>query len=92
MWGEEYLCPHCRVVSGLRVVNELDTIDVTGIFSFPVSETTAPTYYDVVKNPMDLETMEKKARKGHYKSLQSLRQDFELMCLNAMVFNKVGDE
>ena len=92
MWGEEYLCPHCRVVSAIRVVNELDTIDVTGIFSFPVSETTAPTYYDVVKNPMDLETMEKKARKGHYKSLHSLRQDFELMCLNAMVFNKVGDE
>ena len=52
----------------------------------------APNYYDVVKNPMDLETMEKKAMSGKYKSLQSLRQDFELMCLNAMVFNKVGDE
>ena len=92
VWGEEYLCPHCRVVSGLRVVQELDAIDVTGIFQFPVSEATAPTYYDVVRNPMDLETMEKKAMSGLYKSLQSLRQDFELMCLNAMVFNKVGDE
>ncbi len=92
VWGEEYLCPSCRVVSGLRVVQELDAIDVTGIFQFPVSEATAPTYYDVVKSPMDLETMEKKAMAGLYKSLQSLRQDFELMCLNAMVFNKVGDE
>lgn len=30
--------------------------------------------------------------RGQYKSLQALRQDFELMCLNALVFNKVGDE
>lgn len=29
--------------------------------------------------------------RGTYKSLQALRQDFELMCLNAAVFNKVGD-
>lgn len=29
---------------------------------------------------------------GQYKSLQSLRQDMELMCLNAAIFNKVGDE
>ena len=30
--------------------------------------------------------------RGQYKSLQALRQDFELMCLNALVFNKIGDE
>lgn len=30
--------------------------------------------------------------RGQYKSLQALRQDFELMCLNALVFNKTGDE
>lgn len=30
--------------------------------------------------------------RGLYKSLQALRQDFELMCLNAMVFNTSGDE
>jgi hypothetical protein len=30
--------------------------------------------------------------RGLYKSLQALRQDFELMCLNAMVFNSAGDE
>ena len=30
--------------------------------------------------------------RGQYKSMQSVRQDFELMCLNAIVFNKDGDE
>ena len=33
-----------------------------------------------------------KARRGQYKSLQSLRADFELMCLTAIEFNKAGDE
>ena len=28
--------------------------------------------------------------RGQYKSLQALRQDFELMCLNALVYNKKG--
>ena len=30
--------------------------------------------------------------RGHYKSMQSVRVDFELMCLNALVFNKATDE
>ena len=30
--------------------------------------------------------------RGLYKSLQALRQDFELMCLNAILFNTPGDE
>jgi Bromodomain len=30
--------------------------------------------------------------RGHYKSMQSVRQDFELMCLNALVFNKVSTQ
>lgn len=30
-----------------------------------------------------------KAQSGIYKSLQSCRDDFELMCLNAITFNKV---
>jgi hypothetical protein len=30
--------------------------------------------------------------RGLYKSLQPLRQDFELMCLNAIMFNTNGDE
>jgi hypothetical protein len=30
--------------------------------------------------------------RGNYKSVQTLRQDWEMMCLNAIIFNKPGDE
>jgi hypothetical protein len=62
---------------------------VTQIFIEPVSLQVAKTYYEIIRNPMDLSTMYQKANSGIYKSLQSLRDDFELMCLNAITFNKV---
>ena len=92
VWGAEYLCPICRVSAAERFIDKLSDRDITQIFSYPVTESVAATYYDVIRNPMDLETMRSKASRGQYKSLQSLRQDFELMCLNALVFNQDGDE
>ena len=39
---------------------------------------------------MDLSTMHAKAREGQYRSTQAVRDDFELMCLNAIRFNRAG--
>ena len=47
-----------------------------------------PTYFDVIKRPMDLSTMERKLETGVYKNTQMLRDDFELMVRNAVVFYK----
>ena len=66
--------------------------DETRLFAEPVTELVAKNYYDIIHNPMDLHTMQMKSSKGVYKSLQALRQDFEQMCLNAIIFNKAGDE
>jgi hypothetical protein len=94
VWGKEYLCPICRVDVSLKVVLVLsDNYEAgLGIFAEPVSESLAKNYYDIIRNPMDLSTMRSKAGRGQYKSLQSLRQDFEQMCLNAFTFNIAGDE
>lgn len=92
VWGDEYLCPVCRVQVPIRVIKQLKLIDKMELFALPVNETVAPTYFDVIRNPMDLSSITSKANKGMYKSLRSLRYDFELMCLNALIFNKVGDE
>ena len=92
VWGDEYLCPICRVSAAKKVIVALGNLDKTSIFAMPVTEAVAKNYYDIVRNPMDLKTMSEKAERGQYKSLQSLRQDFELMCLNALTFNKEGDE
>lgn len=92
VWGDEYLCPGCRVNIPKNVIDELSAEDVLGIFAEPVTKEVAENYFDVIRNPMDLSTMSQKASKAQYKSLQSLRQDFELMCNNALLFNKPGDE
>jgi len=65
---------------------------MTKMFAEPVTEVLAANYFEIIRNPMDLSTMRNKAKRGQYKALQSLRQDLELMCLNAMVFNKVSRE
>lgn len=88
--GDEYLCPHCRVQLSLDIIRDLKGVDKTHLFWEPVTAEMAESYFDVIRNPMDLSTMHEKAKTGKYKSLQSLRDDFELMCLNAITFNKVG--
>lgn len=92
VWGDEYLCPGCRIGIPSQVIQHLSEEDELGIFAEPVTEAMAENYFDVIRSPMDLQTMAIKAQKGQYKSMQILRQDFELMCLNALVFNKMGDE
>ena len=92
VWGFEYLCPICRVQTAKSTVSKLKTLDTTYLFALPVTDAIAFGYSDIVHNPMDLQSMGLKASRGQYKSLQLLRQDFELMCMNAIEFNKTGDE
>lgn len=92
IWGDEYLCPLCRVALCRDMLNKLASQDMLGMFAEPVTEAVAANYYDVIRTPMDLSTMRGKCERGQYKALQAIRQDFELMCLNALVFNKTADE
>ena len=46
-----------------------------------------PTYFSVVKKPMDLSTMTRKNLDGHYKSTKDLEKDMRLIVHNAEQFN-----
>ncbi|GMH81117.1 hypothetical protein TL16_g08830 [Triparma laevis f. inornata] len=53
-----------------------------------VDRNDAPGYYDVIKNPIDLQTMEQRVRKGtHYHSKTALKNDILLMTQNCKTFN-----
>jgi hypothetical protein len=52
-----------------------------------VGQEIAPTYFEVIKRPMDLSTMANKLERGDYKNTQMMRDDMELMVRNAVVFN-----
>ncbi|KZS93535.1 hypothetical protein SISNIDRAFT_441399 [Sistotremastrum niveocremeum HHB9708] len=50
----------------------------------------APNYFDVIKNPMDLSTMNAKLEAGLYNSLAQFEADFRLMIENAKTYNPAG--
>lgn len=46
-----------------------------------------PNYYEVIKNPMDMSTMEKKMDNGDYSTAQEFADDIKLMISNCELFN-----
>ncbi|KAH7886186.1 hypothetical protein F5I97DRAFT_2026435 [Phlebopus sp. FC_14] len=50
----------------------------------------APNYYEVVKNPMDLSTINAKLEEGMYKDRFAFAADFRLMIANAKLYNLAG--
>ncbi|OWZ19347.1 Histone-lysine N-methyltransferase [Phytophthora megakarya] len=84
-----YECMTCRKVRMLHVLHRLGVEDKLDLFKDPVTEAIAPTYFDIIKSPMDLSTMRQKILDDEYLNVnfRTFRDDFELMCLNAVTFN-----
>lgn len=84
-----YECFTCRKVRMLRVIHRLILEDKLELFKEPVTKNIAPTYFDVIKSPMDLSTMQSKVLSDAYPlvNFAGFRDDFELICLNAVTFN-----
>ncbi|KAK4176199.1 hypothetical protein QBC36DRAFT_12761 [Triangularia setosa] len=63
--------------------------DCNGAFLQPVDVVALqiPTYYKVVKKPMDLSTMATKLHNGEYASAKDVERDFDLIVKNAKAFN-----
>ncbi|TDL22893.1 hypothetical protein BD410DRAFT_897775 [Rickenella mellea] len=76
------------VLHDLRTVT-LDNRDAEA-FLKPVSKTDYPDYYEIITNPMDLQTMLKKVKQKHYKSKREFQDDLELIWSNCFVYN-TGD-
>jgi GNAT superfamily N-acetyltransferase len=49
-----------------------------------------PTYYQVIKKPMDLSTMNRRVERSMYKSFQQFNRDFMLIITNCKAFNLPG--
>ncbi|KAI8911563.1 Bromodomain-containing protein [Gorgonomyces haynaldii] len=46
-----------------------------------------PTYFQVIKHPMDISTIEKKLGANQYESISDMKADFDLMFQNCYTFN-----
>ncbi|EMD32993.1 hypothetical protein CERSUDRAFT_126483 [Gelatoporia subvermispora B] len=56
-------------------------------FLKPVSKTEVPDYYEVIANPMDLQTMLKKVKQKQYKSKKEFKDDLDLIWTNCFTYN-----
>ncbi|KAJ5323598.1 RSC complex subunit (Sth1) [Penicillium atrosanguineum] len=49
-----------------------------------------PDYYMIIKNPIAIDTIEKKIKRDDYQSLKEFRDDIHLLCQNARTYNEDG--
>jgi hypothetical protein len=73
----------------MKIHAELLKWPLTAPFRLPVDpiRDSAPRYFEITKNPMDLSTMKRKLTEGQYKSVSEFVDDFHLICDNAINFN-----
>ena len=88
IYTKEFLCKSCSKRRAEVIIKNLQMEDTMGLFAMPVTEEMAPTYRDVVKRPMDLHTMMRHCSEGRYLNYFWVRQLFELMVHNALIFNR----
>ncbi|KAG1882461.1 hypothetical protein F4604DRAFT_1744161 [Suillus subluteus] len=60
-------------------------------FLKPVAKSDVPDYYDVIVNPMDLQTMLKKVKSKQYKSKREFADDLDLIWSNCFTYNATED-
>ncbi|GMR53762.1 hypothetical protein PMAYCL1PPCAC_23957, partial [Pristionchus mayeri] len=70
-----------------HLIRRLMEKDKEEYFHFPVTPSIAPDYSNIIKEPMDLETMREKIERDEYRTVKQLRDDGMLIAKNAMIYN-----
>jgi hypothetical protein len=76
----------------MKVLRVLRDHEHGWVFNCPVDpvELGLPDYFDIIKNPMDLGTINKKLEKGEYTSVEGFDKDVRLTFDNAMLYNEMN--
>ncbi|KAF8454508.1 hypothetical protein BGX38DRAFT_1249365 [Terfezia claveryi] len=83
--------PKVQAKHALQTIRTIRRTKDAGPFLVPVDpvKLAIPTYFDYVKNPMDLSTMEKKLQSDQYATVEDFVKDFKLIISNCLTFNGV---
>ncbi|XP_073430417.1 protein polybromo-1 isoform X7 [Dendrobates tinctorius] len=67
-----------------RVISEL--------FQKVPSKVHYPDYYAIIKDPIDLKTISQRIQSGHYKNVNAIAKDIDLLAKNAKTYNEPGSQ
>ncbi|XP_063994080.1 bromodomain-containing protein 7 isoform X2 [Diachasmimorpha longicaudata] len=70
-----------------HLLRSMEKRDPQQFFAWPVTDNFAPGYSQIITNPMDFSTINKKIEDNVYGNVNDFVEDFKLMCDNAMVYN-----
>lgn len=79
------LCPFNLFLH--RLLDMVKALDVSEVFTEPVDQNEVPDYGDIVKHPMDLQTMSEKIDDMKYLTVDDFEADFKLMISNCLAYN-----
>ncbi|XP_029006635.1 protein polybromo-1-like isoform X2 [Betta splendens] len=65
---------------------------VSELFQKLPSKVHYPDYYAIIKEPIDLRTIAQRIQIGHYKSVNAMAKDIDLMAKNAKTYNEPGSQ
>ncbi|KAJ1989052.1 hypothetical protein GGI25_002821 [Coemansia spiralis] len=74
----------------MRLITRIRKRDSYGFFLEPVNTHAIPDYLNVIKQPMDLGTIQRKVHSNAYMGIDEFRQDIVLVCDNACKYNGAG--
>lgn len=76
----------------LREIMDPKHFNVNSAFLVPVDPVALgiPTYFNIIKKPMDLSTIQSKLNKGEYTQAKQFQADMDLMFNNCFKFNSPG--
>jgi histone acetyltransferase len=69
------------------ILQQLKKMKASEPFLYPVDAESAPNYYEIVKNPMDISTIEAKIQSNAYESKEEVISDFTLIIENCRTYN-----
>ncbi|EFO22278.1 hypothetical protein LOAG_06208 [Loa loa] len=73
-----------------NLLRKMKAKDPDEYFAFPVTQSMAPDYHEIIKEPMDFATIRQKIDRDEYPDIATFKKDAELIVHNAMDYNSPG--
>lgn len=86
--GDDTVTP-ARLAHMKKVISNLKKSNASGPFRLPVDYVALniPSYPEIVKHPMDLQTIDQRLKQNKYTSVTTFVSEFELIVTNCFTFN-----